>query len=102
MLLGADLFWSILYHNTISLGKKRSILCETKFGWIVSGPIHISNTIHCNHYTTQNIDDQLQDQLTPFFELEIVVSHKPSSIEEQECVLYFTKSTERDKLLIIF
>lgn len=99
MLLGADLFWSVLLNNNISLGKNKPTLSETKFGWLISGPTHSLqhniDTVHCNHLST-HYDDQLQDQLTKFFELETVTVHKPVSKEEQECESNFIQTTTRE------
>lgn len=100
MLLGADLFWSVLSSNNISLGKNKPTLGETKFGWLISGPIqslHNNNdTVHCNHSTT-HYDEQLQGQLTRFFELETVTEQKPTSNEERECERHFTQTTTREE-----
>lgn len=123
MLLGADLFWSILCSNNISLGKNKPTLSESKFGFLVSGPIHSLhkkhfNTVHCNHSITHNHihslhdnhfdtshgthsithdrDDQLHSQLAQFFELEAVTTQVPTTKEEQECELNFTNTTLRE------
>ncbi|KAF9811232.1 hypothetical protein SFRURICE_002601 [Spodoptera frugiperda] len=37
ILLGADIFWSVLCNNSIDLGKNQPKLYETKLGWLVSG-----------------------------------------------------------------
>lgn len=98
MLLGADIFWSVLDSHNISLGKNMPTLSKTKFGWLISGLIQIntySNTVHCNH-TIVTQDDQLQEQLTQFFEHENVPQHKQMSLEEQLCEQAFIDNTTRD------
>ncbi|KAF9823412.1 hypothetical protein SFRURICE_006625 [Spodoptera frugiperda] len=46
ILLGADIFWSVLCNNSIDLGKNQPKLYETKLGWLVSGYVarHKSHT----------------------------------------------------------
>ncbi|KAL0881752.1 hypothetical protein ABMA27_001541 [Loxostege sticticalis] len=99
MLLGADIFWNILNSKNICLGKNKPTLSSTKFGWLISGPILIkhnkNNTIHCNHSIISR-DDQLNNQLTQFFELETVSVRKHMSNEEIECEQSFIKNTLRE------
>ncbi|KAF9798979.1 hypothetical protein SFRURICE_011618 [Spodoptera frugiperda] len=40
ILVGAEVFWNVIGSNTIDLGKNLPKLCETKFGWLVSGSPH--------------------------------------------------------------
>lgn len=60
MLLGADIFWTILDSQNISLGKNKPILSKTKLGFLISGPVKIQNsshlnTVHCNHFNLKKI-----------------------------------------------
>nr|CAI5846008.1 unnamed protein product [Callosobruchus analis] len=50
MLIGADLFWDVICRGQIALGRNAPILQNTKFGWIVSGPLSKgeTNEIYCN------------------------------------------------------
>lgn len=98
MLLGADIFWSVLCSQNISLGKGKPTLSKTKFGWLISGLVHnqtSSLTVHCNHITLRN-DDQLNKQLTQFFEYENIPTHKQMSKEEQKCEQSFIENTKRE------
>lgn len=98
MLLGADIFWSVLCAgNIISLGINKPTLCKSKFGWLISGIAqtqHNSNTVHCNHAIMSN-DNELHEQVTKFFELETIPTHKQISKEEQECEQHFLDNTIR-------
>ncbi|KAA5552988.1 hypothetical protein F3G54_32880, partial [Pseudomonas aeruginosa] len=51
ILVGAEIFWQVLLHNTIDLGKNQPTLHETKLGWIVSGlvpkPLAAISSAHC-------------------------------------------------------
>ncbi|KAJ8716672.1 hypothetical protein PYW07_003299 [Mythimna separata] len=100
MLLGADIFWTILGSQNISLGKNKPTLNKSKLGFLISGPVPTQhtkfiNTVHCNHLTLQNNEDQLYNQLSKFFELETVTTHKQISKEELECEQSFIENTIR-------
>lgn len=97
MLLGADIFWSVLNSQNISLGKNMPTLSHTKFGWLISGLVQLNNnlnTVHCNHAIISQ-DEQLDDQLKQFFEHENVPAHKQISKEEQLCEDSFVNNTIR-------
>jgi hypothetical protein len=108
MIIGADLFWDLLGCQKIKLGDGQPILCETELGWLVSGPItsrHGSTTstpIRCNFLAvnsdsaTSKFDDDIQNQLTRFWQLE-EVSHQSShySHEEKLCEEHFKANTVR-------
>lgn len=110
LIIGADLFWSLLGSQKLSLGHKQPILYETRLGWLISGPINsgynnMSNkSLMCN-FTKVDIDqlshrsrdvDDIQNQLTRFWQLE-EVCHQSStySAEEQHCEDHFVKNTVR-------
>lgn len=96
VLLGADLFWEVLSHNTMPLGKGKPTLVETKLGWLVSGSVPIShakkqtyNTVHC-HFTN-NIE--LEEKLNKFFELESVsTTQQVRTKGESECEAIFNNN----------
>ncbi|XP_063827544.1 uncharacterized protein LOC135076951 [Ostrinia nubilalis] len=39
ILVGAEIFWSVIGHASIDLGKNQPKFYDTKLGWIVSGPV---------------------------------------------------------------
>lgn len=100
MLLGADIFWDVLLHNHIALGRNKPTLIETKLGWLVTGSIQSldlqsktnqSTTVHC-HF----LNSKLEEQLNKFFELESVpTAQQPQTKGESECERIFTKTTQR-------
>lgn len=99
MLLGADIFWSVLGSQNISLGKNMPTLSKTEFGWLISGLVEQTNitsqtTVHCNHAIITN--DQLHAQLTEFFKQEHVPERSQISVEEQQCEQNFIDTTCRD------
>lgn len=99
ILLGADLFWEVLLHNTMPLGKGKPTLVETKLGWLVSGSVPGShtkkqtyNTVHC-HFLH---DIELEEKLDKFFELESISSAQQVHTKgESECETIFTNTTVR-------
>nr|CAI5842936.1 unnamed protein product [Callosobruchus analis] len=102
MLIGADLFWDVICRGQIALGRNAPILQNTKFGWIVSGPLSKgeTNEIYCNLSRINPIDDDenIQDLLKPFWEIEECLSDQPKlSEEEVACEEHFRKNTRRCK-----
>lgn len=101
MLLGADVFWTVLGGERIPLGRNRPMLNNTRFGWLVSGSIPFrrvdtiqcphNNTVHCNFIN----DIELQNKLDKFFELESIPSPRSTTKQENDCELHFTSTTTR-------
>ena len=81
ILIGADVFWDLLGSQRIKLGTGKPILCETRLGWIVSGPISrnyvalLSSNIKCNftkiNYCSDEFD-KIRSDLTRFWQLDEV------------------------------
>lgn len=108
IIIGADLFWDLLGSQKIKLGDGRPILCETKLGWLVSGPINarhgstLPSSVQCNFVAlnsenaSSSFDDDIQNQLMRFWQLE-EVSHQSShySHEEKLCEEHFQANTTR-------
>lgn len=113
IIIGADVFWSLLGSNKILLGDGKPTLYQTRLGWLVCGPINggCSNnssqfsSIKCNftdindHYESSSSSielDDIRNQLTRFWQLE-EVCHESStySAEEKMCEEHFLKNTTR-------
>ncbi|XP_063388444.1 uncharacterized protein LOC134674335 isoform X2 [Cydia fagiglandana] len=101
VLLGASTFWNIAVGAEIiplGEGEDMPVLCKTKLGWLVGGgslTTHQLNAVQCNHAVVSH-DNQLQEQLTQFFEHESVPQHKAMSMEEQQCEKHFLDNLRRD------
>lgn len=57
VLVGADLFWSIVGNERQSLGHNKRYLINSQFGWILSGPIYLNSRIsklNCNFLNAQS------------------------------------------------
>lgn len=97
LLIGADKFWELLSDGLIRL-TNGPYLQNTKLGWVVSGVIHntkgsLVNRVQCNFTHTY---DNLDNQLTKFWELEEVSQTNNLSKEEHDCENLFNKTTTRD------
>ncbi|XP_059054462.1 uncharacterized protein LOC131848562 [Achroia grisella] len=96
ILIGADLFWDLVGTRRIILGKKKPVLCETRLGWTISGPIfshhdtimHL-NDIKCNFNkidssASHDLND-IRADLTRFWQLEEICSKSNYFPEERMC-----------------
>ncbi|CAK1593094.1 unnamed protein product [Parnassius mnemosyne] len=107
ILIGADLFWDLLWSQRIKLGSNTPILHETRLGWIVSGPINVhhstlmSNDLRCNFaktdfYLNGDNKDDIRIDLTRFWQLEEISSKSSHySPEEKLCEDHFVSNTSR-------
>ncbi|XP_069364138.1 uncharacterized protein [Maniola hyperantus] len=108
LILGADIFWDIVGSQRINLGNNKPTLCETRLGWIISGPMnnrfstsHLPNHIQCNYVntypTTDILNQDIQSQLARFWNLEEVNISSSSSYspEQKLCEEHFIENTTR-------
>ncbi|KAJ8975728.1 hypothetical protein NQ317_004192 [Molorchus minor] len=95
LLIGAELFWQLICNGQISLGSNKPVLQKTRFGWIVSGPVGGTSVkcVACNF--SQNIDKEIQTQLSKFWEIEECPRKRVFSEEELACENHFVENTER-------
>lgn len=96
MLLSADLFWTTLGNERISLGKNMPVLNSSKFGWLISGSMYTqqkakNNTVQCTFLN----EVELKNQLDRFFELESVPAMRNTTKQESICEQHFLKTTTR-------
>ncbi|XP_072392322.1 uncharacterized protein [Diabrotica undecimpunctata] len=94
LLIGADIFWDLISIGQIKLGRNLPILQKTKLGWLISGPIHTkTNTytsLHCS--VTNNLDTQL----SKFWEIEEYPKTEFLSDEENYCEQHFKENVTQD------
>lgn len=100
MLIGVDLFWSVVCQDKIYLGSGLPFLQSTVFGWVVTGPIGKINKTHTtglNCIINNIIEKQISTDLQKFWEIESIdPSVKVLSQEEIECESHFVKFTSRN------
>ncbi|XP_077279448.1 uncharacterized protein LOC143906938 [Temnothorax americanus] len=104
-LIGGEFFLQLLEAGKIELGNSLPALQNTKFGWIVSGPVpqHLIASRTTNHQPSNNhvclVTQQisLDNTLRKFWELEEYTDNNTRlSKEEQHCENHFVNITKRD------
>ncbi|KAL0841162.1 hypothetical protein ABMA28_014908 [Loxostege sticticalis] len=94
ILVGAEVFWSVLGNNQINLGKNQPKLYETKLGWLVSG--HVARLQHSFQNPVCNfLNEESNPDLTRFWELDTVAAKHSLSPEERACEQSFLLNTTR-------
>ncbi|CAK1583524.1 unnamed protein product [Parnassius mnemosyne] len=96
ILVGAEVFWSVLCNNSIDLGKNQPKLYETKLGWLVSGHVARLKTPSSSpvcHF----ISEDSNPDLTRFWELDTVAAKHSLSPEERACEQSFLTNTGRSE-----
>lgn len=99
LLIGADLFWTLLCNGQVRSGKTSPILHKTRLGWILAGEIPGSSVGNQNcslicKLATQN----LEESVAKFWELEQVnESGKYLNNEEKSVESHFVAHTARAK-----
>lgn len=101
ILVGAEVFWNVLGHSSIDLGKNQPKLRETLFGWILTGVVPIGRPVgsskqqkqvhYCNFLTPNN-----DSELTRFWELDTIPLKHSLSQEERACEESFAANTFRN------
>ncbi|XP_025831267.1 uncharacterized protein LOC112904716 [Agrilus planipennis] len=104
ILIGAGLFWNLLCVGQYKLGANKPTLQKTQLGWVLGGEIthmNIQNNSRCHfltHCSTVNSSNQLDNQLTRFWELdEFKCRASNYSPEEQHCEEHFINTHTRDR-----
>ncbi|XP_025997854.2 uncharacterized protein LOC113006136 [Solenopsis invicta] len=105
MLIGGEFFYDLMEDGKIELGKNQLTLRNTKFGWIIAGPISAAsvvssikqNTVHALTCSLKSHDD-LNENLEKFWELENYDkgTTRLLSNDEKKCERYFEQTTIRD------
>ena len=79
MLLGADCFWQFLCVGQIRPDPDGPVLQNTRFGWIVSGPIQSCALFrtYCNF--ARDYENRIDKQISRFWDIETFSDSKPLS-----------------------
>ncbi|XP_050303603.1 uncharacterized protein LOC126741264 [Anthonomus grandis grandis] len=96
LLIGASLFYDLLISGQMKLGTRNPILQNTKLGWVISGPMHVSKgftPLKSISAFSLNNEFELKQSLEKFWHIEEPF-HEPCKLtpEEMECESHF-KST---------
>lgn len=95
MLIGAEIYYDLLCIGEIKPSNYGPTLQKTKLGWIVSGrtnSLKYNTTASC-HFTT---NEQLDNQLTKFWDIEEITHKQLFSPEEAQCENHFKNNFFRD------
>lgn len=101
ILLGANIFFSLIGSGQIQMGHGLPILHESKLGWIVSGNLSVlnsslsENTVRCNLSTYQLSNKSLEKSIERFWKLEEIPFTQDFTEEEQYCEDLFTRTIKR-------
>ena len=95
LLLGVSIFYELLENGKINLKIGLPTLLNTKIGWIVGGEV---KNIQKSHQSLCHLvsNDDLQNQLQRFFEIEHIENKKHHTLEEEQCEESFLANTKRD------
>ncbi|CAK9799145.1 hypothetical protein ANTPLA_LOCUS1910 [Anthophora plagiata] len=96
-LLGEYLFYKLLSIGQIRLPNSKSVLQKTRLGWIVSGEISCDSTVK-NKTRCHLAKQELEAQITKFWELEECSVQRHLSAEEKQCEYHYQRHTQRDNL----
>ncbi|XP_018373979.1 PREDICTED: uncharacterized protein LOC108768150 [Trachymyrmex cornetzi] len=96
MLIGAEKFWELIGTGQIRLGKYKPVLQESSLGWLISGPISLSqsnkgSSTSCHLSTI----DELNQSVKRFWEIEDYTNAKNTDAEEECCERLFKASYKR-------
>lgn len=99
MLLGAELFYDLIWPGQIKSANYGPIIDETRLGWIIAGPISNSNRntgqdAYVNiTLMSQVVINNLEDQMSTFWRLETLSNYINNyTMEEKTCQSYFNKT----------
>lgn len=99
-LLGAEIFFSCLEGDQIKLGSRLPILQNTKFGWVLAGPLDFEmarNKSACFLTLDCLADNLLQNTVQKFWQIENIPSDRSKfSKEELDCEMHFRENVEND------
>ncbi|XP_062714400.1 uncharacterized protein LOC134291107 [Aedes albopictus] len=97
IIIGAEYYMDLLRSERHKATEDGPTLQNTEFGWIVSGKIPDHPVGGSPSLTFVCSTNDLQDQLTKFWDLETCQSHSTQSLGESACEAYFNRTTVRDE-----
>ncbi|XP_011882106.1 PREDICTED: uncharacterized protein LOC105569897, partial [Vollenhovia emeryi] len=97
ILLGAEIFWELLCVGQVKSSPSHPTLQKTRFGWILAGRLSNSldseRNIRSFHASISN--DQFQEQLSWFWQIEDVGESAGYNKEENHCENHFLENVSR-------
>ncbi|XP_072380704.1 uncharacterized protein [Diabrotica undecimpunctata] len=101
VLLGAGIFWNLLWVGQVVLGKNQPLMQKTKLGWIISSRIFPDKKqynkqdflVNC-HFTSEVT---LENKIEKFWDIEEIPQKRFLSKEDKFCEETFQNTTFRNK-----
>lgn len=100
MLIGTEMFWSLICIGQIKSSDKHPTLQKTKLGWILAGKLsdYPSRSQRVTSLCTSVSNIELNDQLNKFWKMEEgSSSSKTYTLEEDLCEQHFVKTSFRNE-----
>lgn len=98
MLIGAEIFYSLLCGGQIKLAKNQPILQKTLLGWIIAGTITTSTSTKQELMPSCYLSTQeLENKVEKFWQLEDTSAKSSYSEEELACEKHFSKTVKRNQ-----
>ncbi|XP_024876689.1 uncharacterized protein LOC112457724, partial [Temnothorax curvispinosus] len=99
ILVGAEVFWTLLCVGQIKASLNHPTLQKTRFGWIMGGRMgtRVSQNQKAIVLHTTISNDELHNQLQRFWRIEDIPNNPNNyTSEEQDCERYFLETVTRD------
>lgn len=98
IILGADVFLAVLEDGKVKDGAGFPVAINSTFGWIVAGKVFEASEVNCNTaIVSLSMDMDVDKVLRKFWEVEEVSKPKPMTEEEQQAVMSFSTTHQRDE-----
>lgn len=100
LLIGAEIFFELINDGQIRMSNDLPLLQETKLGWIVSGPVatpSVSLYAAFHHCTDNELNENVDDMLRKFWEIEECFVSSSETLENQHCEKHFIDTHTRDE-----
>lgn len=98
LLLGVDVLPRIMREKTVRSTNQLLSASETIYGWVVSGQCQSDKSVPRSHIclSTQTVDEQTQDLLTKFWQVEDVSSNQVTRTKDEQLALdHFERTHSR-------
>lgn len=96
IILGSDIYHSIIMHGVIKTQSTELVAQETQLGWVLSGVVK-KNMSANNQISLIATIDELHESMQRFWEVEEVPEASPFTKEEEDCMNHYLTNTTRNE-----
>jgi len=96
LLIGRESYDELMLEGILKLVPEKVMLQNTELGWIVSGRVELERRPTSSIVNLVCTNQDLENQLTKFWEIESCYTNSTMSIEETSCEKVFSETTTRD------